>query len=74
MNSLYKTLIFFMSFSLLLFALFLGLDKSKRIYLPLSESEVPQRESREFRDFVASVKWHTFQELGENWCRKFNCQ
>jgi hypothetical protein len=74
MNSLYKTLMFFLGLSLILFALFLGIDKKKRVQLSPEELPDHMRDTYEFREYVGKIKWHIFQDIDKNWCQKFNCQ
>ncbi|MCC5814681.1 MAG: hypothetical protein JJT78_07995 [Leptospira sp.] len=74
MNSLYKTLMFFLGLSLILFSLFLGIDKNKRVHLSAEDAPRQISDSYEFREYVGKIKWQIFQDIDKNWCQKFNCQ
>ncbi|PJD99145.1 MAG: hypothetical protein CK427_16325 [Leptospira sp.] len=71
MNSFIKTLIFLMLLSLTIFSISLSMKKGKSISTNYKSEKIKKKES--FRDFLFSEKIIIFQELEENWCRKFNC-
>lgn len=73
MSSIFKTLILLLSISVLLFSLFLSLDKKKR-ELTSREIEPVTSKNQGFREFFYDVKIEIFRDIDRHWCMKFNCQ
>jgi hypothetical protein len=73
MSSIFKTLILLLSVSVLLFALFLSLDKEKKKVTVRVPEEV-MRKNQGFREFFYDVKIEIFRDIDRHWCMKFNCQ
>jgi hypothetical protein len=74
MNSYLKTLVLIFSISILSFAISKSLDFSEFYPSELDPFRNSRPGSKDFRENLHGFKAKVFEDIEQNWCRKFNCK